>query len=80
MAARYPVKAVLLMEETLRFYRDSKWNLDYPGGIDGWPNHLDLDMGWRAKRTLANPIVKRAVKGAKAPSHKQEEKTHADTR
>jgi hypothetical protein len=54
-------KAVRAMADTLAFYRDAKWNDDYPGGIDLWPNDDGLDFGERAARTLRDPSVKRLL-------------------
>jgi len=63
---RYPAKAIEVMEEALRFYRDGRWNYDYPGGIEDGEN--SIDMGYRAKRALAHPVVRRAVAAAQEES------------
>jgi hypothetical protein len=52
-------QAIQKMATALRFYATSKWNDDYPGGIDVGDN--SLDMGYEAQRILRDPHVRRAI-------------------
>ena len=56
------LQATRTLVDALRFYRDSKWNDDYPGGIDvSRPNRPEIDTGGKAARALRDPHVRRVL-------------------